>query len=140
CPSGVASATPRVARRPLTVAPGAYARSHGAGRPRRVAATREARTMRQGPAADAGGAATDTLVEAAVAAAVAGAASSHLDALVPRGAAGDGALEVDRALGRVLVEGVAGAWRRGWQPADLHRVVERRAGRRHARLAAVAIG
>jgi len=96
--------------------------------------------MQQGPSADAGGAATDTLVEAAVAAAVAGAASSHLDALVRRGAAGDGALEVDRALGRVLVEGVAGAWRRGWQPADLHRVVERRAGRRHARLAAVAIG
>ncbi|MFS8586813.1 MAG: hypothetical protein FWJ72_17245, partial [Acidimicrobiia bacterium] len=69
--------------------------------------------MQQGPSADAGGAATDTLVEAAVAAAVAGAASSHLDALVRRGAAGDGALEVDRALGRVLVEGVAGAWRRG---------------------------
>jgi hypothetical protein len=96
--------------------------------------------MQQGRTADAGGADADALVEAAVAAAAAGDAAPHLDALVRRGRTGDGARAVDRALGRVLVDGLAGAWRRGWQPADLHRVIERRAGRRHARLAAEAIG
>lgn len=47
---------------------------------------------------------------------------------------------VDRALARALVAAVAGAWRNGWQPAELHRVVERRAGRAPARLLARAIG
>jgi hypothetical protein len=47
---------------------------------------------------------------------------------------------VDRALARSLLDTVAAAWRRGWQPADLHRAVARRHGRAHARLAAHAVG
>jgi hypothetical protein len=52
----------------------------------------------------------------------------------------EGPALVDRGLGRALVEAVTGAWSRGWQPADLHRVVERTHGRAHARLSAVALG
>ncbi|HET9610996.1 MAG TPA: DUF2786 domain-containing protein [Acidimicrobiales bacterium] len=47
---------------------------------------------------------------------------------------------VDRAMARALVSAVTGAWRNGWQPADVHRVVERRAGRAPARRGARAIG
>jgi hypothetical protein len=52
----------------------------------------------------------------------------------------EGPALVDRALGRALVEAVTGAWARGWQPADLHRMVERTHGRAHGRLSAVALG
>ncbi len=41
---------------------------------------------------------------------------------------------VSGELGRMLGDAVAGAWRRGWQPADLARIVERKVGARHARL------
>lgn len=47
---------------------------------------------------------------------------------------------VDRALAHALVDTMAGAWQGGWQPVDVHRVVERRRGRAPARLAARAIG
>ncbi|HEY8523808.1 MAG TPA: DUF2786 domain-containing protein [Acidimicrobiales bacterium] len=46
---------------------------------------------------------------------------------------------VDGALGRHLVEAVGNAWGRGWQPADLVRVVERQLGRAHGRLAVAAV-
>jgi len=52
----------------------------------------------------------------------------------------EGPALVDRALGRALVDAVTGAWARGWQPADVHRIVERTHGRAHARLSAVALG
>ena len=52
----------------------------------------------------------------------------------------EGPALVDRALGRALVDAVAAAWRRGWQPADLHRLVQRTYGRAHGRLSAVALG
>jgi hypothetical protein len=55
----------------------------------------------------------------------------------PSGA--DGPAVVDRALGRRLVDAVGHAWGRGWQPADLARVVERQLGRRHGRLVSWAI-
>ena len=41
---------------------------------------------------------------------------------------------VSAELGRTLGDAVAGAWRRGWQPADLVRIVDRKVGARHARL------
>ena len=47
---------------------------------------------------------------------------------------------IDSAMARALVAEVARAWRNGWQPVDVHRVVERRAGRAPARLVARAIG
>jgi len=52
----------------------------------------------------------------------------------------EGPALVDRALGRALVDAVTAAWSRGWQPADLHRLVQRTSGRAHARLSAVALG
>jgi hypothetical protein len=55
----------------------------------------------------------------------------------PSGA--DGPAVVDRALGRRLVDAVGNAWGRGWQPADLTRVIERELGRRHGRLGTAAI-
>ncbi|GAA2640001.1 DUF2786 domain-containing protein [Actinomadura fulvescens] len=42
---------------------------------------------------------------------------------------------VDRVLLGRLEDGVAAAWQRGWQPADLARFTGRRLGRRHRRLA-----
>ena len=51
----------------------------------------------------------------------------------------DGPAAVDRALGRRLVDAVGQAWGRGWQPADLVRVIERQFGRRHGRLGVGAI-
>ena len=55
----------------------------------------------------------------------------------PSGA--DGPAVVDRALGRRLVDALGNAWGRGWQPADLVRVIERQLGRRHGRLGVDAI-
>jgi hypothetical protein len=52
----------------------------------------------------------------------------------------EGPALVDRALGRALVDAVTAAWCRGWQPADLHRLVQRTFGRAHGRLSAVALG
>jgi hypothetical protein len=52
----------------------------------------------------------------------------------------EGPALVDRALGRALVDAVTAAWGRGWQPADLHRLVQRTYGRAHGRLSAVALG
>jgi len=52
----------------------------------------------------------------------------------------EGPALVDLALGEALVEAVTGAWGRGWQPADLHRMVERTHTRAHGRLSAVALG
>jgi hypothetical protein len=55
----------------------------------------------------------------------------------PSGA--DGPAMVDRALGLRLIDAVGQAWGRGWQPADLARVIERELGRRHGGLGADAI-
>jgi hypothetical protein len=52
----------------------------------------------------------------------------------------EGPALVDRALGRALVDAVTAAWGRGWQPADVHRFVQRTYGRAHGRLSAVALG
>ncbi len=52
----------------------------------------------------------------------------------------EGPALVDRALGRALVDAITAAWSRGWQPADLHRMVQRTYGRAHSRLSAVALG
>ncbi len=46
---------------------------------------------------------------------------------------------VERALAAALVRAVAGAWRIGWQPADLHRGIARLHGRPHAALVVRAI-
>jgi hypothetical protein len=46
---------------------------------------------------------------------------------------------VDRALAGVLVDAVADAWRRGWQPVDLHRAVARARGRPASQLVARAV-
>jgi|SoiMethySBSTD1v2_1073268.scaffolds.fasta_scaffold07163_4 uncharacterized protein DUF2786 len=47
---------------------------------------------------------------------------------------------VDAVLARLLVDGVADVWQRGWQPVDLHRAIERHHGRAGARLSARAVG
>ncbi len=52
---------------------------------------------------------------------------------------GGSSLLVDTALSRCLERAVGEAWRRGWQPADVARVVERRLGASHARVVAMAI-
>ena len=89
-------------------------------------------------------------IEAAVAAAGPGGgapAAALVDALareparpVPAADAADRAAAggpdpVDEAFADLLVRATADAWQRGWQPADLHRAVERRRGRAAARLA-----
>ena len=83
----------------------------------------------------------DAAVDAAIAAAARGEAARvrHLAESLARWPVPEGD-PVDRALAGALVAAMAGAWRDGWQPADVHRVVERRQGRAHARLAARAIG
>jgi hypothetical protein len=70
----------------------------------------------------------------------AGPAGELVDALARGPAHPEGPALVDRALGRALVEAVSGAWARGWQPADLHRMVQRAHGRAHDQLSAVAMG
>src|SRR4051794_29991427 len=45
----------------------------------------------------------------------------------------------ERTLTSSLVDAVATAWQRGWQPTDLARVVGRQFGRRHVRLVTDAI-
>lgn len=40
---------------------------------------------------------------------------------------------VSAELGRMSADAAAGAWRRGWQPADLARAVDRKVGARHGR-------
>jgi hypothetical protein len=89
-------------------------------------------------------ASVDSAVEAAIGSAAFGvvAPARHLvDVLARWPAPGEGEPDpVDRSLARALVGTMAAAWQRGWQPADVHRVVERRHGRAHARLAARAIG
>jgi hypothetical protein len=94
--------------------------------------------------ANAADAAVEAALEAAVASAPYGAVAPSpalVEALArlpgPGGARAD---PVDAALARALVAAVAGAWRQGWQPADVHRVVDRRHGRAHARLVVRAIG
>jgi hypothetical protein len=69
-----------------------------------------------------------------------GPAGELVDALARGPAHPEGPALVDRALGRELVEAVTGAWARGWQPADLHRMAHRTHGRPHGRLSAVAMG
>jgi Protein of unknown function (DUF2786) len=54
------------------------------------------------------------------------------------GAAGWGGT-VERLLAEYLQSAVSGAWHRGWQPADLVRIVSRRLGSRHVSLTRVAI-
>jgi len=51
---------------------------------------------------------------------------SALAGIVQLSAARGGRREVARALGPMLRDGVTGAWRGGWQPADLHRLAGRR--------------
>ncbi len=89
-------------------------------------------------------ASVDAAVEAAVASAASGvvAPAPHLvDALARWPASREGEADpVDHAFATALVGTMAAAWQVGWQPADVHRVVERRHGRAPARLAARAIG
>jgi Protein of unknown function (DUF2786) len=95
-----------------------------------------------GPSFDAR--AVGEVIDAAVAACFPHARAGPAGALVVALARGpshpEGLALVDRALGRALVEALTAAWGRGWQPADLHRMVERSHGRAHARLSAVALG
>jgi hypothetical protein len=88
--------------------------------------------------------AVDGVIDRAVAACSSHVRSSPAGELVGALARGpshpEGPALVDRALGRALVVAVTAAWRRGWQPADLHRLVQRTYGRAHARLSAVALG
>lgn len=51
----------------------------------------------------------------------------------------DGQQIVNQRIENLLDYGVENAWRRGWQPADVARIAERRRGPRHARLAVDAI-
>src|SRR5262245_6535948 len=80
------------------------------------------------------------LVDAAVASCAAGVGRPAAHLVEPL-AGGDEAHRgaVERALAAALVAAVAGAWRIGWQPADLHRGVARVQGRRHAALVVRAI-
>jgi hypothetical protein len=84
----------------------------------------------------------DQVIDAALAAYV-GRSVHRFDDVVTVLAVGpsgpDGAALVDRALGRRLLDAVGDAWGRGWQPADLARVVEREHGRLVARLGVAAI-
>jgi Protein of unknown function (DUF2786) len=84
------------------------------------------------------------VIDRAVAACAPQGRASPADALVAALARGpshpEGPALVDRALGRALVDAVTAAWCRGWQPADLHRLVQRTFGRAHGRLCAVALG
>jgi Protein of unknown function (DUF2786) len=84
------------------------------------------------------------VIERAVAACSPPVRASPADELVAALARGpshpDGPALVDRALGQMLVDAVTAAWSRGWQPADLHRLVQRTYGRAHGRLSAVALG
>jgi Protein of unknown function (DUF2786) len=99
---------------------------------------------RPGADADFDARAIGELIDRAVAACFAHARAGPAGELVLALARGpshpEGPALVDRALGRALVEAVTGAWARGWQPADLRRMVERTHGRAHGRLAAVALG
>jgi hypothetical protein len=84
------------------------------------------------------------VIERAVAACSPHVRASPADELVGALARGpshpEGPALVDRALGRALVDAVTAAWGRGWQPADVHRLVERTYGRAHGRLSAAALG
>jgi uncharacterized membrane protein YgcG len=84
------------------------------------------------------------VVDRAVAACSPQVRASPADELVAALARGpshpEGPALVDRALARALVDAVTAAWGRGWQPADLHRLVQRTYGRAHGRLSAVALG
>lgn len=62
----------------------------------------------------------------------------HVAQLAARPAAGWRRI-TDSALMAYLQRGLIGAWRYGWQPADIARVVRREAGSTHARLAVDAI-
>jgi hypothetical protein len=79
-------------------------------------------------------------VDAAVASCAAGVGRPAPHLVEPL-AGGDDAhrAAVERALAAALVTAVAGAWRIGWQPADLHRGVGRVQGRPHAALVVRAI-
>ena len=105
------------------------------------------RTERQARAPAPGGASfaphlVDQVIDAALAAYV-GRSVHRFDDVVTVLAVGpsgpDGAALVDSALGRRLLDAVGDAWGRGWQPADLARVVEREQGRLPARLGVAAI-
>jgi uncharacterized membrane protein YgcG len=109
------------------------------------------RHARHGTASGSGGAGirydargVGDVIDRAVAACSPRVRASPADELVAALARGpshpEGPALVDRALGRALVDAVAAAWRRGWQPADLHRLVQRTYGRAHGRLSAVALG
>jgi hypothetical protein len=62
-----------------------------------------------------------------------------IDALVERPDLGGWRAQVDRSLTAYLQNVISSAWRRGWQPADLVRVVGRRLSRDHVRLITDAI-
>ena len=82
----------------------------------------------------------DQAVAACLSHARAGPAGELVEALARGPSHPEGPALVDRALGRALVDAVTSAWGRGWQPADLHRMVQRTHGRAHGRLSAVALG
>jgi Protein of unknown function (DUF2786) len=109
------------------------------------------RHARRGAASGGGGAgvridarSVGDVIDRAVAACSPHGRASPADELVAALARGpshpEGPALVDRALGRMLVDAVTAAWSRGWQPADLHRLVQRTFGRAHGRLSAVALG
>jgi Protein of unknown function (DUF2786) len=107
------------------------------------------RARRAGPGNSGAGARFDArsvgdLIDRAVAAcAPLGRAGPHgepIEALAGGAFHPEGPALVDRALGRALVDAVTAAWSRGWQPTDLHRMVQRTHGRAHGRLSAVALG
>jgi Protein of unknown function (DUF2786) len=88
--------------------------------------------------------AVDEMIDRAVAACLlvahVGPAGELVDALARGPAHPEGPALVDRALGRALVDAVSRAWALGWQPADVHRMVQRTHGRAHGRLSAAAMG
>ncbi|WUR60521.1 DUF2786 domain-containing protein [Micromonospora chokoriensis] len=66
-------------------------------------------------------------------------AERQLDQLMVGTGAADGATAVDAALLGRLVRGLSRLWPRGWQPADVDRIANRRLGSRAARLVRAAM-
>ncbi len=62
-----------------------------------------------------------------------------VESLVATSGGPSGRRAVHRSLTGWADRSVEAAWQRGWQPVDVHRIVHRRAGPRHARLAVDAI-
>jgi hypothetical protein len=86
--------------------------------------------------------AADLLVTAALNAQLArddAALAQYVESLVAAPGGPSGRRIVNRSLVGWSDRIVEATWERGWQPADVHRIVNRRAGQRHARLAVDAV-